>query len=98
MREFKDRDGAWRVWRVHPEGDAAPLLAEAYRGGWLCFEATESGKRWRLPLAQANAQWEEGSDIQLRQLLSSARKGAPAGVTTKKVAEQRRVVEDAARG
>ena len=98
MREFKDRDGVWRVWPVVPPSDATPTAGDPFRTGWLCFEAAESGRRWRLPVAQAPSRWVEGSDIQLRQLLAAARKTAKSSVTTKKAADQRRVMEDDARG
>lgn len=98
MREFRDRDGIWRVWLVVPPSDATPAVVEPFRSGWLCFEGAEGGRRWRLPVAQAPARWDEGSDIQLRQLLASARKAVKSAVTTKKAAEQRRDMEDDARG
>lgn len=81
-----------------PPSDATPTVGDPFRTGWLCFEAAASGRRWRLPVAQAPSHWDEGSDIQLRQLLASARKTVKGTVTTKKAAEQRRVLEDDARG
>ena len=97
MREFKNRNESWRVWRVLPQNDLPVHLPEEQREGWLCFEDVDSARRWRLPLSQAPADWDTLSDIRLRQMLSMARKGAPGPVTTKAVSEQRRRLEDEAR-
>ena len=40
--------------------------------GWLCFEETGRGHRLRWPAALAPSDWEELSDIRLRQLLIMA--------------------------
>ncbi len=86
----------WRVWMVPP-----PSLLEKptdhFRDGWLCFEEDESARRWRLSSAQVPADWEQLSDIRLRELLIIARKDAPSLITTRRASEQRRKLEDAAR-
>ena len=81
-----------------PRSNAAPALsADEFSDGWLCFEEARDGQRWRLPASQAPADWEELSDIRLRQLLLVARSAKARGVITRTVSQRRREVEDAAR-
>lgn len=96
MREFRVRTAMWRVWMVPPpSGPEKPT--NDFRDGWLCFEEDESARRWRMPYGQVPADWEQLSDIRLRELLITARKDAPSLVTTRRASEQRRKLEDAAR-
>ena len=96
-REFTDRDGRWRVWKVQPSSSATGVRGNAPSEGWLCFESVETQKRVRLPLREAKPDWYEGADIFLRQLLARTKKAPKDAVTTKTAAAQRRQVEDDAR-
>lgn len=97
MRQFNVRSETWCVWRVLPSSSAPQIFVEEFVEGWLCFEQVESGQRWRLPAAQAPSDWEQLSDIRLRQLLITARTANSPRVTTKTVSQQRRRHEDDAR-
>ena len=58
MIAFEDSKGrVWRVWSVSPEAmQKRDYLATAYKSGWLCFEADDTGERRRL--ADVPDRWE----------------------------------------
>ena len=59
LRKFTDRSGCvWNVWNVQPTVSELSL-EESLRQGWLCFQRLEGGERFRLPLSDAPAAWEE---------------------------------------
>jgi hypothetical protein len=73
LREFTDGDGEeWRVWLVTPTSGGWQALAEAYRGGWLCFERADGSDRRRLSLADAPASWDALPDDHLERLRRAA--------------------------
>ncbi len=99
MRQFNDRDGRWRVWLISAEAAAhAAAEVSVSEEGWLCFESLETERRHRLPARNAPANWDEGADIHLRQLLITAKKSSDGAVRSRNVAKQRRQIEDTARG
>ena len=70
-RVFDDADGKrWHVYAVHPSVGSVRTgtLAEAFRNGWLCFEAHDQRRR----LAPIPEQWESLSDEALRVLCQNA--------------------------
>lgn len=85
------------MWQVPRSNIVPSFFADEFREGWLCFEETVKGHRLRLPAAQAPSDWEELSDIRLRQLLMMARGAKATGVTPRTVSQRRRDLEDAAR-
>jgi hypothetical protein len=97
MRDFRVRGEEWQVWQVWRPTTVPRLFSNEFRDGWLCFEKVGSGTRWRLPTAEAPSDWDELSDIRLRQLLLVARDAKSTGVTTRTVSQRRRELEDKAR-
>ena len=74
MREFIDSRGiAWTVYEVERQGRAAlqrDPLPEAFRVGWIVFEA-EGGRRKRR-LAPVPVDWRQRSDAELERLCREA--------------------------
>jgi hypothetical protein len=83
LRDFTDGDGdEWRVWMVTPTSSGSQALAQAYRGGWLCFERADGTDRRRLSMADVPASWDALSDHHLDRLRGAAEvvpRRAPAG-------------------
>ena len=58
LRRYSDRTGRdWNVWNVQPP--AADLVQEPLREGWLCFQCSDGGDRYRLPMSEVPPAWEE---------------------------------------
>jgi hypothetical protein len=59
LRNFTDRSGCvWTVWSVQPTV-TGKAVQEPLREGWLCFQRAEGGDRYRLPMSEVPATWEE---------------------------------------
>jgi hypothetical protein len=75
VREFTDNSGRpWRAWPVIPGLTRASASGRNFLGnfqeGWICFEATDSAARRRLPRRQTS--WATGTDDELQRLLAQA--------------------------
>jgi hypothetical protein len=74
MREFVDSRGVtWTVYEVERQGRAMAQrdpLPEAFRAGWIVFEA-EGGQRKRR-LAPVPADWRQRTDVELEALCRTA--------------------------
>jgi hypothetical protein len=75
VREFRDNSGRpWRAWPVIPGLTRASASGRNFLGnfqeGWICFEATDSAARRRLPRRQTS--WASVTDDELQRLLAQA--------------------------
>ncbi|HEX9485287.1 MAG TPA: hypothetical protein VF929_11930 [Gemmatimonadaceae bacterium] len=99
IRYFADPDGTrWSMWPVQPTTlTGSHLLAEQYRGGWLCFESAETGERYRLSLEEVPPAWESLSDDRLALVRRMAVLTRAPSVTSTPIAAQKAIIEEEAR-
>jgi len=58
LRRYSDRSGRdWNVWSVQP--GASDHVQDSLRDGWLCFQCADGGDRFRVPMSDVPAAWEE---------------------------------------
>ena len=93
IREFTDSAGvAWRAWnitpeKIHPVTKAEDYLADCYQLGWIVFETKAGDQKRRL--CPFPADWNQRSDIDLRELLAKAEP-----ISSRKLAKERQAVGD----
>ncbi len=99
IRYFADPDGTrWSMWPVQPTTlTGSHLLAEQYRGGWLCFESAQTGERYRLSLDEVPPAWESFSDDRLALVRRMAVLTRSPSVTSTPIAAHKAIIEEEAR-
>lgn len=98
LRSFTDRNGCgWNCWNVQAPA-ADHIIADALRGGWLCFQRQDGGERFRLSIRDVPPAWEQLGDDRLDLLRRVAEAGANDNPDIYTVPEASASSEESARG
>lgn len=98
LRTFADRSGCtWNVWNVQPSL-AQPVIEDSLRGGWLCFQRSDGGERFRLRMTDVPPAWEQLGDERLDLLRRVAESDAREHPDTARISDESVLSENSARG
>jgi len=96
LRKYSDRSGCdWNVWNVQPPA-SENSVQEPLREGWLCFQRTDGGDRYRLPMSDAPPAW-EGLSAERLDLLRRMAALSPSTGPMRRVPSPERESEDQVR-